>query len=184
MEPSAKKEGFFLWICDTVGGSAFEVCQRLLSALAVNPLTCTGGLLWMRREAEHMRILKLSTATKTSDKMWSFEAVGVIVSPPGSCCLRTQKAASTVVSNPKRRYGLTSSCLCAELEVARMSTDGNLPDLKFPQSGGQGSSIHLSANTLKQHGRNGETIHVFFLFSFPTLLVVKLLFLIVFLLKK
>lgn len=43
-----------------------------------------------------------------------------------------------------------------ELEVARMSTDGNLPDLKFPQTGGQGSSIHLSANTLKQHGRNGK----------------------------
>lgn len=38
-----------------------------------------------------------------------------------------------------------------------MSTDGNLPDLKFPQSGGQGNSIHLSANTLKQHGRNGKT---------------------------
>uniref|UniRef100_A0A3Q2Q7D5 Adhesion G protein-coupled receptor L3 n=1 Tax=Fundulus heteroclitus TaxID=8078 RepID=A0A3Q2Q7D5_FUNHE len=44
-----------------------------------------------------------------------------------------------------------------QLEVARMSTDGNLPDLKFPQSGGQGNSIHLSANTLKQHGRNGKT---------------------------
>lgn len=43
-----------------------------------------------------------------------------------------------------------------ELEVARMSTDGNLPDLKFPQTGGQGNAIHLSANTLKQHGRNGE----------------------------
>lgn len=38
-----------------------------------------------------------------------------------------------------------------------MSTDGNLPDLKFPQTGGQGNSIHLSANTLKQHGRNGES---------------------------
>lgn len=37
-----------------------------------------------------------------------------------------------------------------------MSTDGNLPDLKFPQTGGQGNSIHLSANTLKQHGRNGN----------------------------
>lgn len=37
-----------------------------------------------------------------------------------------------------------------------MSTDGNLPDLKFPQTGGQGNAIHLSASTLKQHGRNGE----------------------------
>ncbi|XP_030205896.1 adhesion G protein-coupled receptor L3 isoform X2 [Gadus morhua] len=43
-----------------------------------------------------------------------------------------------------------------QLEVARMSTDGTLPDLRFPQSGGQGNSIHLSANTLKQHGRNGR----------------------------
>lgn len=43
-----------------------------------------------------------------------------------------------------------------ELEVARMSTDGNLPDLKFPQTGGQGNAIRLSASTLKQHGRNGE----------------------------
>ena len=45
----------------------------------------------------------------------------------------------------------------AELEVARMSTDGNLPDLKFPQTGDQSNSIHLSANTLKQHGRNGRS---------------------------
>lgn len=37
-----------------------------------------------------------------------------------------------------------------------MSTDGNLPDLKFPQTGGQGNGIRLSASTLKQHGRNGE----------------------------
>lgn len=37
-----------------------------------------------------------------------------------------------------------------------MSTDGNLPDLKFPQMGGQGNAIRLSASTLKQHGRNGE----------------------------
>uniref|UniRef100_A0A3Q2ZW15 Adhesion G protein-coupled receptor L3 n=1 Tax=Kryptolebias marmoratus TaxID=37003 RepID=A0A3Q2ZW15_KRYMA len=52
-----------------------------------------------------------------------------------------------------------------QLEVARMSTDGNLPDLKFPQSGGQGSSIHLSANTLKQHGRNGEIRIAFVLYK-------------------
>lgn len=37
-----------------------------------------------------------------------------------------------------------------------MSTDGNLPDLKFPQTGGQGNAIRLSASTLRQHGRNGE----------------------------
>ncbi|XP_004554527.2 adhesion G protein-coupled receptor L3 isoform X17 [Maylandia zebra] len=52
-----------------------------------------------------------------------------------------------------------------QLEVARMSTDGNLPDLKFPQSGGQGNSIHLSANTLKQHGRNGEIRIAFVLYK-------------------
>lgn len=39
-----------------------------------------------------------------------------------------------------------------------MSTDGNLPDLKFPQTGGQGNAIRLSASTLKQHGRNGESL--------------------------
>ena len=54
----------------------------------------------------------------------------------------------------KSIYHLCS--LPPELEVARMSTDGTLPDLRFPQTGGQGNSIHLSANTLKQHGRNGR----------------------------
>uniref|UniRef100_A0A673FM76 Adhesion G protein-coupled receptor L3-like n=1 Tax=Sinocyclocheilus rhinocerous TaxID=307959 RepID=A0A673FM76_9TELE len=43
-----------------------------------------------------------------------------------------------------------------QLEVARLSTDVNLVDLIFPQSGVTGNSIHLSANTLKQQGRNGE----------------------------
>ncbi|XP_059395501.1 adhesion G protein-coupled receptor L3-like isoform X5 [Carassius carassius] len=52
-----------------------------------------------------------------------------------------------------------------QLEVARMSTDGNLPDLKFPQTGGQGNTIHLSANTLKQHGRNGEIRMAFVLYK-------------------
>ncbi|XP_028330490.1 adhesion G protein-coupled receptor L3 isoform X6 [Gouania willdenowi] len=52
-----------------------------------------------------------------------------------------------------------------QLEVARMSTDGSLPDLKFPQTGGQGNSIHLSANTLKQHGRNGEIRIAFVLYK-------------------
>lgn len=47
-------------------------------------------------------------------------------------------------------------CAFAELEVARLSTDGNLQDLKFPQVGGHGNSIQLSGNTLRQHGRNGS----------------------------
>uniref|UniRef100_A0A4W5LDW2 Adhesion G protein-coupled receptor L3 n=1 Tax=Hucho hucho TaxID=62062 RepID=A0A4W5LDW2_9TELE len=51
-----------------------------------------------------------------------------------------------------------------QLEVARMSTEGNLPDLKFPQSG-QGNSITLSASTLKQHGRNGEIRMAFVLYK-------------------
>lgn len=47
-------------------------------------------------------------------------------------------------------------CVCvAELEVARLSTDGNLADLTFPQSEQHGNSIQLSASTLKQHGKNG-----------------------------
>ncbi|KAA0722362.1 Adhesion G protein-coupled receptor L3 [Triplophysa tibetana] len=43
-----------------------------------------------------------------------------------------------------------------QIEVARLSTDGSLADLSFPQSGLAGNTIHLSANTLKQQGRNGE----------------------------
>lgn len=49
------------------------------------------------------------------------------------------------------------SLLHTELEVARLSTDGNLEDLKFPQNLGHGSAIQLSANTLKQNGRNGRS---------------------------
>ncbi|XP_062864946.1 adhesion G protein-coupled receptor L3-like [Trichomycterus rosablanca] len=52
-----------------------------------------------------------------------------------------------------------------QLEVARMSTDGNLPDLRFPQTDDQSNSIHLSANTLKQHGRNGEIRMAFVLYK-------------------
>ncbi|XP_053154047.1 adhesion G protein-coupled receptor L3 isoform X5 [Hemicordylus capensis] len=52
-----------------------------------------------------------------------------------------------------------------QLEVARLSTDGNLEDLKFPQNTGYGSAIHLSANTLKQNGRNGEIRVAFVLYS-------------------
>uniref|UniRef100_A0A3B3RTQ3 Adhesion G protein-coupled receptor L3 n=1 Tax=Paramormyrops kingsleyae TaxID=1676925 RepID=A0A3B3RTQ3_9TELE len=52
-----------------------------------------------------------------------------------------------------------------QLEVARLSTDGNLQDLKFPQVGGHGNSIQLSGNTLKQHGRNGEIRMAFVLYK-------------------
>ncbi|XP_030643775.1 adhesion G protein-coupled receptor L3 isoform X2 [Chanos chanos] len=43
-----------------------------------------------------------------------------------------------------------------QLEVSRLSTDGNLADLTFPQSDLHGNAIKLSSNTLKQQGRNGE----------------------------
>ncbi|XP_061493957.1 adhesion G protein-coupled receptor L3 isoform X4 [Rhineura floridana] len=52
-----------------------------------------------------------------------------------------------------------------QLEVARLSTDGNLEDLKFPQNTGYGSTIQLSANTLKQNGRNGEIRVAFVLYN-------------------
>ncbi|XP_035281754.1 adhesion G protein-coupled receptor L3-like isoform X7 [Anguilla anguilla] len=52
-----------------------------------------------------------------------------------------------------------------KLEVARLSTDGNLANVNFPQSGGQGNSIQLSGNTLKQHGRNGEIRMAFVLYK-------------------
>ncbi|CAB1458941.1 unnamed protein product, partial [Pleuronectes platessa] len=51
-----------------------------------------------------------------------------------------------------------------QLEVARLSTEGNLADLTFPQSELHGNSIQLSASTLKQHGRNGEIRMAFVLY--------------------
>uniref|UniRef100_A0A8C5HW91 Adhesion G protein-coupled receptor L3-like n=1 Tax=Gouania willdenowi TaxID=441366 RepID=A0A8C5HW91_GOUWI len=51
-----------------------------------------------------------------------------------------------------------------QLEVARLSTDGNLADLTFPQMEQHGNSIQLSASTLKQHGRNGEIRMAFVLY--------------------
>ncbi|XP_018593474.1 adhesion G protein-coupled receptor L3 isoform X3 [Scleropages formosus] len=52
-----------------------------------------------------------------------------------------------------------------QLEVARLSTDGHLTDLRFPQSEGHGNSIRLSASTLRQHGRNGEIRMAFVLYK-------------------
>nr|XP_008108254.1 PREDICTED: adhesion G protein-coupled receptor L3 isoform X9 [Anolis carolinensis] len=52
-----------------------------------------------------------------------------------------------------------------QLEVARLSTEGNLEGLKFPQNTGYGSTIQLSANTLKQNGRNGEIRVAFVLYN-------------------
>ncbi|KAM4707506.1 adhesion G protein-coupled receptor L3 isoform 2-T2 [Discoglossus pictus] len=52
-----------------------------------------------------------------------------------------------------------------QLEVARLSTDVSLEDLRFPQNLGHGSSIQLSANTLRQNGRNGEIRVAFVLYN-------------------
>ncbi|XP_013206286.1 adhesion G protein-coupled receptor L3 isoform X8 [Microtus ochrogaster] len=52
-----------------------------------------------------------------------------------------------------------------QLEVARLSTEGNLEDLKFPENMGHGSTVQLSANTLKQNGRNGEIRVAFVLYN-------------------
>ncbi|XP_073451171.1 adhesion G protein-coupled receptor L3 isoform X8 [Aquarana catesbeiana] len=52
-----------------------------------------------------------------------------------------------------------------QLEVARLSTDVNLEDLKFPQNIGHSSSIQLSSNTLRQNGRNGEIRVAFVLYK-------------------
>ncbi|XP_068398973.1 adhesion G protein-coupled receptor L3 isoform X3 [Eschrichtius robustus] len=52
-----------------------------------------------------------------------------------------------------------------QLEVARLSTEGNLEDLKFPENMGHGSTIQLSAKTLKQNGRNGEIRVAFVLYN-------------------
>ncbi|KAJ8247758.1 hypothetical protein GJAV_G00249960 [Gymnothorax javanicus] len=52
-----------------------------------------------------------------------------------------------------------------QLEVARLSTDGNLDELVFPQGDEQGNSIRLSERTLRQHGRNGEIRIAFVLYK-------------------
>ncbi|XP_078070273.1 adhesion G protein-coupled receptor L3-like isoform X2 [Mustelus asterias] len=51
------------------------------------------------------------------------------------------------------------------LEVARLSTDGMLEDLQFPQNGINGNSIQLSASTLKKNGRHGEIRVAFVLYN-------------------
>ncbi|XP_041041604.1 adhesion G protein-coupled receptor L3 isoform X2 [Carcharodon carcharias] len=51
------------------------------------------------------------------------------------------------------------------LEVARLSTDGTLEDLQFPQDEINGNSIQLSASTLKKNGRNGEIRVAFILYN-------------------
>lgn len=61
-----------------------------------------------------------------------------------------------LVALPDPAQDADISVLWTELEVARLSTEGNLEDLKFPENMGHGSTVQLSANTLKQNGRNGR----------------------------
>ncbi|TRY85190.1 hypothetical protein DNTS_030946, partial [Danionella cerebrum] len=76
-----------------------------------------------------------------------------------------EQGAFTLADNLLKTDVVQENSQNIQLEVARMSTDGNLPDLKFPQTGGEGNNIRLSANTLKQHGRNGEIRMAFVLYK-------------------
>ncbi|XP_036612921.1 adhesion G protein-coupled receptor L2 isoform X3 [Trichosurus vulpecula] len=51
------------------------------------------------------------------------------------------------------------------LEVAVVSTEGQVQDLKFPQGNKGSSSIQLSANTVKQNSRNGLAKLVFIIYK-------------------
>uniref|UniRef100_A0A3Q0S9G2 Adhesion G protein-coupled receptor L2 n=1 Tax=Amphilophus citrinellus TaxID=61819 RepID=A0A3Q0S9G2_AMPCI len=51
------------------------------------------------------------------------------------------------------------------LDVYVLSTDGQVQDFKFPQSGKSGISIQLSANTVKLNSRNGVAKLVFVLYK-------------------
>lgn len=46
--------------------------------------------------------------------------------------------------------------VCLVLDVAVLSTEGQVQDLRFPQAGKGGNWIQLSARTMKQNSRNGE----------------------------
>lgn len=47
--------------------------------------------------------------------------------------------------------------ICLVLDVAVLITEGQVQDLKFPQGSKGGNSIQLSASTVKQNSRNGES---------------------------
>lgn len=47
--------------------------------------------------------------------------------------------------------------VCLVLDVAVLITEGQVQDLKFPQGSKGGNSIQLSASTVKQNSRNGES---------------------------
>uniref|UniRef100_A0A8C8VFJ8 Adhesion G protein-coupled receptor L2 n=1 Tax=Pelusios castaneus TaxID=367368 RepID=A0A8C8VFJ8_9SAUR len=51
------------------------------------------------------------------------------------------------------------------LEVAVLSTEGQVQDLKFPQGSKGGNLIQLSANTVKQNSRNGLAKLVFIIYK-------------------
>nr|XP_034979138.1 adhesion G protein-coupled receptor L2 isoform X7 [Zootoca vivipara] len=51
------------------------------------------------------------------------------------------------------------------LEVAVLSTEGQVQDLKFPQGNAGGNSIQLSSNTVKQNSRSGLAKLVFIIYK-------------------
>ncbi|XP_039176984.1 adhesion G protein-coupled receptor L2 isoform X6 [Crotalus tigris] len=51
------------------------------------------------------------------------------------------------------------------LEVAVVSTEGQVQDLKFPQGNARGNSIQLSSSTVKQNSRNGLAKLVFIIYK-------------------
>ncbi|XP_019386753.1 PREDICTED: adhesion G protein-coupled receptor L2 isoform X9 [Crocodylus porosus] len=51
------------------------------------------------------------------------------------------------------------------LEVAMLSTEGQVQDLKFPQGSKGGNSIQLSSSTIKQNSRNGLAKLVFIIYK-------------------
>ncbi|XP_042317288.1 adhesion G protein-coupled receptor L2 isoform X11 [Sceloporus undulatus] len=51
------------------------------------------------------------------------------------------------------------------LEVAVLSTEGQVQDLKFPQGNAGGNSIQLSSSTVKQNSRNGLAKLVFIIYK-------------------
>ncbi|XP_006021683.1 adhesion G protein-coupled receptor L2 isoform X12 [Alligator sinensis] len=51
------------------------------------------------------------------------------------------------------------------LEVAMLSTEGQVEDLKFPQGSKGGNSIQLSSSTIKQNSRNGLAKLVFIIYK-------------------
>lgn len=79
-------------------------------------------------------------------------------------CTSKQKQPAKNVSLYKEMYKADSEQKCilllvsVVLEVAVLSTEGQVQDLKFPQGNAGGNSIQLSSSTVKQNSRNGTSL--------------------------